>query len=217
MKLNLANKLTLFRIILVPIMMFIPIIDSVWGIEGKFLGIPIAFWIMNVIFIIASITDKLDGNIARSRNEVTTFGKFLDPLADKILVLSALVILVEYAKIPSWIPIIVLAREFIVSGYRLIAVEKGGKVIAASIWGKLKTVTQMIAIICCFLDQFKFGQFIFRVPNAIDEMTNSAAIYMTTGQFIINILSTVMLVISVIATIFSGIDYLKNGKDLLKD
>ena len=177
----------------------------------------IHFWIMNIIFIIASITDKLDGYIARSRNQVTTFGKFLDPLADKILVLSALVILVEYTKIPSWIPIIVLAREFIVSGYRLLAVEKGGKVIAASIWGKLKTVTQMIAIICCFLDKFNFGQFIFRVSSEAEMAMNSAAIYMTNGQFIINILSTLMLVISVIATIFSGIDYLKNGKDLLKD
>ena len=198
-------------------MMLVPIIDGLWGISGKFLGIPTAFWIMNIIFIIASITDKLDGYIARSRNQVTTFGKFLDPLADKILVISALVILVEYTKIPSWIPIIVLAREFIVSGYRLIAVEKGGKVIAASMWGKLKTVTQMIAIICCFLDSFKFGQFIFRVPNVAEMATNSAEIYMTTGQFIINILSTLMLVVSVIATIFSGIDYLKNGKDLLKD
>jgi len=195
MKLNLANKLTIFRIILVPVIMLIPIIDNLWGISGEFLGISTAFWIMNVIFIIASITDKLDGYIARSRNQVTTFGKFLDPLADKILVISALVILVEYTKIPSWIPIIVLAREFIVSGYRLIAVEKGGKVIAASMWGKLKTVTQMVAIICCFLDPFKFGQ--FASP--------------------INILATVMLVISVIATIFSGIDYMKNGKDLLKD
>ena len=195
MKLNLANKLTIFRILLVPVMMFIPIIDNLWGIPGRFLGISTTFWIMNVIFIIASITDKLDGYIARSRNQVTTFGKFLDPLADKILVISALVILVEYTKIPSWIPIIVLAREFIVSGYRLIAVEKGGKVISASIWGKLKTVTQMIAIICCFLDPFKFGQF----------------------ASIINILATVMLTISVIATIFSGIDYLKDGKDLLKD
>ena len=195
MKLNLSNKLTLFRIILVPVMMLISIIDNLWGISGKFLGISTAFWIMNIIFIIASITDQLDGHIARSRNEITTFGKFLDPLADKILVISAFVILVEYTKIPSWIPIIVLAREFIVSGYRLIAVEKGGKVIAASIWGKLKTVTQMIAIIACFLDPFKFGQ--FASP--------------------INILSTVMLVISVIATIFSGVDYLKNGKDLLKD
>ena len=217
MKLNLANKLTIFRIILVPIIMLIPIIDSLWGMPGQFLGISTALWIMNIIFIIASITDKLDGHIARSRNQVTTFGKFLDPLADKILVISALVILVEYSKIPSWIPIIVLAREFIVSGYRLIAVEKGGKVIAASIWGKLKTVTQMIAIICCFLDSFKFGQFIFRVAKEEAMLGNSAAIYMTTGQFIINILATVMLIVSVIATIFSGIDYMKNGKDLLKD
>ena len=217
MKLNLANKLTIFRIILVPILMSVPIIDKVWGIPGEIFGICVAFWIMNIIFIIASITDKLDGYIARSRNQVTTFGKFLDPLADKILVLSALVILVEYSKIPSWIPIIVLAREFIVSGYRLLAVEKGGKVIAASLWGKLKTVTQMIAIICCFLDKFNFGQFLYRVSSEAEMSINSVAIYMTTGQFIINIVSTLMLIISVIATIFSGIDYLKNGKDLLKD
>ena len=217
MKLNLANKLTIFRIMLVPVMMIIPILDNLMGINGTFLGISTSFWIMNIIFIIASITDKLDGYIARSRNQVTTFGKFLDPLADKILVISAFVILVEYAKIPSWIPIIVLAREFIVSGYRLLAVEKGGNVIAASIWGKLKTVTQMIAIIACFLDPFKFGQFIFRVSSENEMLINSASIYMTTGQFLINILSTTMLVISVIATVFSGIDYLKNGKDLLKD
>ena len=217
MKMNLANKLTIFRIILVPIIMIMPIIDRFVGISGEFLGISSVFWIMNLIFIIASITDKLDGYIARSRNEVTTFGKFLDPLADKILVLSTLVILVEYRKIPSWIPIIVLAREFIVSGYRLIAVEKGGKVIAASIWGKLKTVTQMIAIILCFLDKFSFGQFIFRVSNESEAIINSASIYMTNGQFVINILSTVTLVVSVIATIFSGVDYLKNGKELFKD
>ena len=217
MKMNLANKLTIFRIILVPVIMAIPIIDNLIGIPGTFLGISSAFRIMTIIFIIASITDKLDGYIARSRNEVTTFEKFLDPLADKILVLSALVILVEYGKIPSWIPIIVLAREFIVSGYRLVAVEKGGKVIAASIWGKLKTVTQMIAIIFCFLDKFSFGQFIFRVSDEASAVANSASIYMTTGQFVINIISAVMLVISVVATIFSGVDYLKNGKDLLKD
>ena len=96
-------------------------------------------------------------------------------------------------------------------------VEKGGKVIAASIWGKLKTVTQMIAIIFCFLDKFSFGQFIFRVSDEASAVANSASIYMTTGQFVINIISAVMLVISVVATIFSGVDYLKNGKDLLKD
>ena len=172
---------------------------------------------MNIIFIVASITDKLDGYIARSRNQVTTFGKFLDPLADKILVLSALVILVEYGKIPSWIPIIVLAREFIVSGYRLIAVEKGGKVISSSIWGKLKTVTQMIGIIFAFLDKFNFGEFIFRVSTQAEAQINSASIYMTTGQYIINIITTIVLTLSVIATIFSGINYLKDGKDLFKD
>ena len=219
---NLANKYhsqngLILPFILVPIMMIVPIIEFLFGISGEFLGIPYSFWIMNIIFIIASITDKLDGYIARSRNEVTTFGKFADPLADKILVISALIILVEYSKIPSWIPIIVLAREFIVSGYRLVAVEKGGKVIAASIWGKLKTVTQMIAIIACFLDSFKFGQFIFRVGTEEALYLNSAGIYMTNLQYGINIISTIMLVVSVIATVFSGWDYLKNSKELLKD
>ena len=159
--------------------------------------------VMDAIFIIASITDKLDGYIARSRNQVTTFGKFLDPLADKILVLAAMVILVEAGKIPAWIPIIVLAREFLVSGYRLVAVEKGGKVIAASIWGKLKTVTQMLALILVFIDTNRFFEFAF----------NSLTGY----ELVLNICSSVLLLISVIATIFSGYDYLKNGKDLFKD
>lgn len=214
---NLANKLTIFRIILVPILMAVPIIDGIYGISGELLGVPTSFWIMNIIFIIASITDKLDGYIARSKNQVTTIGKFLDPLADKILVLSALIILVEYGKIPSWIPIIVLAREFVVSGYRLIAVEKGGKVIAASIWGKVKTVTQMIAIILAFLDKFKFGDFVYGVFTEAEAQLSSSLIFMTTGEFIINLLSTLMLIISVIATILSGINYLKGSKELFKD
>ena len=214
---NLANKLTIFRIILVPVLMIVPIVDSIYGISGELLGVPTSFWIMNIIFIIASITDKLDGYIARSRNQVTTIGKFLDPLADKILVLSALIILVEYAKIPSWIPIIVLAREFIVSGYRLIAVEKGGKVISASIWGKIKTVTQMFAIILAFLDKFKFGDFVYGVFTEAEAKLSSSLILMTTGEFAINLLSTLMLIISVIATIFSGINYLKGSKELFKD
>ena len=214
---NLANKLTIFRIILVPVLMIVPIVDSIYGISGELLGVPTSFWIMNIIFIIASITDKLDGYIARSRNQVTTIGKFLDPLADKILVLSALIILVEYGKIPSWIPIIVLAREFIVSGYRLIAAEKGGKVISASIWGKIKTVTQMFAIILTFLDKFKFGDFVYGVFTEAEAKLSSSLILMTTGEFVINLLSTLMLIISVIATIFSGINYLKGSKELFKD
>lgn len=196
---NLPNKLTIFRILLVPLMVIVPF----FNLKNQFWGIPIEFWIINIIFIIASITDKLDGSIARSRNLVTTFGKFLDPLADKILVLAAMVILVEYSKLPAWIPIIVLAREFLVSGYRLIAVEKNGQVIAASIWGKLKTVTQMIAIPLAFVDVNSFGAFL---------TGNITGIWL-----IINILATVMMFISVIATVFSGWDYIKNGKDLLKD
>ncbi len=199
MKMNLANKLTIFRIILVPIMVIIPYI----GIKQSYLGIPLSMLIMEAIFIIASITDKLDGYIARSRNQITTFGKFLDPLADKILVLAAMVVLVELKKIPAWIPIIVLTREFLVSGYRLIAVEKGGKVIAASVWGKLKTVTQMIALILVFIDTSYFFGFV--KGN------------LTGFSLYLNIASSVLLLISVVATIFSGYDYLKNGKDLFKD
>ena len=210
---NLANKLTIFRILLVPLMVIIPFL----GIDGKVVGIPITYLIMDVIFIIASITDKLDGYIARSRNQVTTFGKFLDPLADKILVLTAMILLVEVGKIPAWIPVIVLSREFIVSGYRLIAVEKGGKVIEASVWGKLKTVTQMISIILIFIDKFNFFDFIRATTDAKVAMESSLMIYMNQGEIIFNAITSICLLISVVATIFSGYDYLKNGKDLLKD
>lgn len=131
---NLPNKLTILRILLVPIMVIIPYLN----IQGELLQIPISFLIMDLIFIIASITDKLDGSIARKRNLITTFGKFLDPIADKILVLAALIILVEQGKLPGWIPIIVLFREFVVSGYRLIAVGNGGKSYCRINLGKIK-------------------------------------------------------------------------------
>ena len=214
---NLANKLTVLRMILVPIFVVIGYLGSLGVISGEWLGIPTSFWIMNLIFIIASITDKLDGYIARSRNQVTTFGKFLDPLADKILVLSALVMLVEYGKIPAWIPVIVLAREFLVSGYRLVAVEKGGKVIAASIWGKLKTVTQMIAIIFTFIDRFDFFDFIIANTDKAQAAASSLQVYMTTPELVFNVVTSVLMLVSVVATIFSGYDYLKDGKDLFKE
>mgnify|MGYP003306152178 CR=1 FL=1 len=200
---NLANKLTVLRMILVPIFVVIGYLGTLGVIAGEWIGIPVSFVLMNIIFIIASITDKLDGYIARSRNQVTTFGKFLDPLADKILVLTALVMLVEYGKIPAWIPVIVLAREFLVSGYRLLAVEKGGKVIAASIWGKLKTVTQMIAIILSLLDINAFGAFLNTKLMGYN--------------LIINILSTTFMFVSVIATIFSGWSYVKCGKEFFEN
>lgn len=199
---NLPNKLTLFRIILVPIM----VIVSFFDIPGSFLGISTTMWITELIFIIASITDKLDGYLARKNNQVTNFGKFLDPIADKILVVAAMILFVEMGRLPAWIPIIVIFREFAVSGYRLIAVQNSGKVIAANVWGKLKTVTQMIAIILMFLTTQPYFAFV-----------NSALTYMTTGDFVMNILASIFMTVSVIATIFSGYEYLKGGKDLLKD
>lgn len=196
---NLPNKLTIFRIILVPIMVIIPFL----GLQSTVFGIPLTWFLIEIIFIIAAITDKLDGHIARSRNQITTFGKFLDPIADKILVLAAMIMLVEAARLPAWIPIIVLFREFVVSGYRLIAVEKGGKVIAASVWGKLKTVTQMLALILALVDMNPY----FAILTG----------KITGGAFLLNLVSSVLMTISVIATIFSGIDYIKGGKELIKD
>ncbi len=196
---NLPNKLTIFRIILVPIMVIIPFL----GITGTISGIPISWIIIDLIFILASITDKLDGYLARKNNQITTFGKFLDPLADKILVLAAMTMLVEMTKLPAWIPIIVLTREVMVSGYRLVAVEKGGKVIAASKWGKLKTVTQMIAIILAFVDLNPFGECFSGTLQG--------------GDLILNIIVTGMMIIQTIATIFSGLDYMKGAKKLMKD
>ncbi len=197
---NLANKLTIFRMILVFVMVIVAFINP----EGNVLGIPLTFILMDVVFIVASITDKLDGYIARSRNQITTFGKFLDPIADKILVLTAMIYLVGFGKIPAWIPVIVMFREFLVSGYRLVACEKGGKVIAASVWGKLKTVTQMVALVLVFVDKYSYGYFI---SNPIDNV----------GWKVLNIVTFVLLTISVVATIFSGYDYIKGGKDLFKE
>ena len=196
---NLANKLTILRILLVPIMVIIPFLN----IEGNLWGIPITYIVIDVIFIIAAITDKLDGYIARSRNQITTFGKFLDPIADKIVVITAMVMLVEFNHLPAWIPIIVIFREFVVSGYRLIAVEKNGKVIPANMWGKLKTVTQMIAIILAFID-----------PNAYGTIFDGNLIGY---EFIINLLVTIIMSVSVVATIFSGWEYIKGGKNLFKN
>ena len=133
---NLPNKLTILRVAMIPffvLFMLLPIA----GAADK--------WIALTLFIVASLTDMLDGHIARKYNLITNFGKFMDPLADKLLVCSALICLVELGRIPSWIVIIIIAREFIISGFRLIASDNG-VVIAASYWGKFKTTFQMIMI-----------------------------------------------------------------------
>lgn len=196
---NTPNKLTVLRMCLVPIIVIVSLIN----IPQSFLGIPVTYWIMDLLFVIGAITDKLDGYLARKNNQITNFGKFLDPIADKVLVISALIILVGEQKLPTWIPIIIILREFAVSGYRLIAVQQNGKVIAANIWGKLKTVTQMVAIIMAFIDVNPFGAIFTQ--------------QLDTFHFIWNLLVTISMILCTIATIFSGYEYLKDGKDILKD
>lgn len=189
---NLANKLTIIRVILVPVFLVFLNLTS----------IPYGILLATLVFIIASITDKLDGYIARSRNEITNFGKFMDPLADKLLVTSALISLVELDFIPAWAVIIIIAREFAVSGLRTLAASDG-TVIAASWWGKIKTVIQMIAIILLLL-KASIAQFA-PLANIIEGFGILS--------WIVNSLSIYMFWLGVIITLISGIDYfIKNRR-----
>ena len=135
---NLPNKLTVMRVIMIPFFVI-----SLLAFQGE---VRLLRNLAAAIFIVASLTDMLDGKIARKYNLVTNFGKFMDPLADKLLVCSALICLIELGQLPAWMVIIIVSREFIISGFRLIAAEQG-IVIAASYWGKFKTTFQMIAVI----------------------------------------------------------------------
>ena len=139
---NLPNKLTVLRVCLVPVFVLLMLTDWLGG-AGKYVAAA--------VFILASITDWFDGYLARKNNLVTDFGKFMDPIADKLLVCSALICLVEKGALAAWIVIIIIGREFIISGFRLVASDKG-TVIAASYWGKFKTVSQMLMVILLILD-----------------------------------------------------------------
>ena len=140
---NLPNKLTTLRVIMIPFFVFFLLWQN--GENSTFRMIALA------LFIIASLTDLLDGKIARKYNLVTNFGKFMDPLADKLLVCSALICLIELNALPAWMVIIIISREFIISGFRLIASDNG-VVIAASYWGKFKTTFQMVSVVLLILD-----------------------------------------------------------------
>lgn len=139
---NTPNKLTVARMILVPFL--VVFLLTGWGGEAN-------RWICLAIFVAASVTDWFDGHLARKYNLITNFGKFMDPLADKLLVCSVMICMIELDKLPAWVVIIIIGREFIISGFRLIAAENG-IVIAANYWGKFKTVSQMIMIILLMLD-----------------------------------------------------------------
>lgn len=177
---NLPNKLTLLRVILIPfLLLFI------------YLDIPFNFLLALVVFAIASITDALDGKIARARNLVTNFGKFLDPLADKVLVLSALTVFVELDEVHMGaIPLIIIStREFMVSGLRLLAADSG-IVVAAGIWGKLKTAFTMIAIVATLFWLSLCHDFSFDIPmavvNAVDNIVIPALIWISTALTVIS-------------------------------
>ena len=174
---NLPNKLTMFRVILIPFFVVFLLVDIT----------SVDKWIALAIFIVASLTDLLDGKIARKYNLVTNFGKFMDPLADKLLVCSALICLVALNRVPAWIVIVIIAREFIISGFRLIASDNG-VVIAASYWGKFKTTFQMVMICLMIVD--------------IEQ---------------ISLLTGIVMWAALILTVVSLVDYLVKNKDVMKD
>lgn len=193
---NLPNKLTLLRIILVP-----------FFIIAMLVNFPFHYLVAGCIFGVASVTDTLDGKIARSRNLVTDFGKFADPLADKILVLTALVCFLQVGLLGSFgaIPvIIVLFREFAVSGIRLVAASSG-KVVAANIWGKIKTVSQMVGASVIFAMQV-----VLEVLNAMKVSTG----FITEVFYYIG---NGLIWLSTVFTLISGIIYLKDNISFLKD
>lgn len=177
---NLPNKLTTFRVILIPFFVFFMLVPDMTGINN---------YIAVAIFIVASLTDLLDGKIARKYNLVTNFGKFMDPLADKLLVCSAMICLIQTGQLAAWIVVIIIAREFIISGFRLIASDNG-VVIAASYWGKFKTTFQMLMVIVLILNvQMPFFQ----------------------------ILGKILTYAALILTVVSLIDYIVKNKDVLKE
>lgn len=178
---NLPNKLTILRVIMIPFFVVALLYD---GGENQTLR-----YVAAAIFIIASLTDMLDGKIARKYNLVTNFGKFMDPLADKLLVCSALICLVELKELPAWMVIVIISREFIISGFRLVASDNG-VVIAASYWGKFKTTFQMIAVVLLILG----------IPSL--SMVTTAVVW----------IALVLTVISLVDYIAKNVNVLKEGK-----
>lgn len=170
MIMNVPNTLTIVRILLIPFFVVF-MLCNVTGYDN---------YIALAIFVIASLTDTLDGYLARKNHQVTNFGKFMDPLADKLLVCSALICFIEQGRLAAWIVIIIIAREFIISGFRLIAVENG-IVIAANYWGKFKTVSQMIMIILLILDM-----------GGIFDMLESIFVWISLGLTVISLVTYIM-------------------------
>lgn len=190
---NLPNKLTVFRIILIPVFMLLLALPLGWG-TLTLLGatMPLSHLLAAIVFIVAALTDLADGKIARKYHLVTNFGKFADPLADKLLVMTALIFFVQFGWVPAWIVSIIVIRELAITGLRTLIVENNGKVLAAAMPGKIKTTTQMIAIIFFLLHDVIFEA--FNIPFA-----------------------TIMIWIALIFTIYSGVDYFYQNRQVFSD
>jgi len=184
---NVPNKITISRVLLIPIFVILMVVDFPWGeVSLNGISIPVEELIAAVIFVVASTTDWIDGYYARKYQLVTNFGKFLDPLADKLLVTAALVVLVGLGAAPSWIVIIILSREFAVTGLRLILANEG-EVVAANMLGKIKTWTQIIAVTALLMKNWPFA--LWHIPFA-----------------------DIALWVAVFFTIWSGLDYFIKNK-----
>ncbi|GAB4286476.1 MAG: CDP-diacylglycerol--glycerol-3-phosphate 3-phosphatidyltransferase [Coriobacteriia bacterium] len=195
---NWANRVTLMRVMFIPVFLvvllgewphFVP--NPAWWSAAK----P---WLAALIFAGVAATDAVDGYLARSRNQVTTFGKFIDPLADKLLVTAALVALVDLGSLPSWIALVIISRELIVSGLRMVAIAEG-KVIAASWYGKIKTILQIVAIVAFIVKDS---------PVVTDVLGSAAASVVQWGAWIV-------MAAAIVATVLSMADYFYHARDIL--
>jgi CDP-diacylglycerol--glycerol-3-phosphate 3-phosphatidyltransferase len=195
---NLANRITLARMVLIPIFLVVLLGEFPKGVNVPAWWLVAQPWLAALIFIALAASDAVDGYVARSRNQVTTFGKFIDPLADKLLVTGALVALVDLDRLPSWIALVIIARELVVSGLRMVAVAEG-RVIAASNFGKLKTVLQIMAI----------------VGFMLKESTLLTTLLGAQGMEMFSWLAWVVMGAAVIATVASMVDYFYHARDIL--
>ncbi len=183
---NLPNKLTVFRVILIPVFVFFMLVND----------IPGAKWYALTFFCLASLTDFFDGYLARKNDLVTDFGKFMDPLADKLLICSALIALCSNGRFPAWIVIIIIAREFTISGFRLIAADNG-RVISASMWGKVKTVVQMFTVIMLICD--------------FNDVTGKGI----PGDGAVYVIEQCLIYLAMALTVISLIDYIVKNRDII--
>lgn len=197
---NLPNKLTIVRVMMIPLIIIVAMITSLQSTFlinpiGNLQGLTTGNLIILIIFIVASFTDFLDGYIARKYNLITTFGKFMDPLADKVLVLAAIVVLLEQGRIPGWAVTLILAREFIVTGIRLVVISSNNqKVIAAGLMGKIKTNLQIFMIIFLLADGLPFSL----INHNLGYWVNQIFIYA-----------------AVLVTVVSGIQYFNQSKEII--